>query len=97
MNEQIYGMFYDCTTLYFESFIEDELLSFEYNKDHKFNQGQVLLALLVTEEDLPVRYDFWNAVRIYAYIAICCIAFCLIRYLQYILIQTGAEWMSAKK
>jgi transposase len=49
--------FYDCTTLYFESFTEDELRRFGYSKDHKFNQGQVLLALLVTEEGLPVGYD----------------------------------------
>ena len=47
---------YDCTTLYFESFTEDELRRFGYSKDHKFNQGQVLLALMVTKEGLPVGY-----------------------------------------
>jgi transposase len=55
--EEINIMFYDCTTLYFESFTEDELRSFGYSKDHKFNQGQVLLALMVTKEGLPVGYD----------------------------------------
>jgi hypothetical protein len=55
--EEIKIMFYDCTTLYFESFTEDELRSFGYSKDHKFNQGQVLLALMVTREGLPVGYD----------------------------------------
>ena len=55
--EEIKVMFYDCTTLYFESFTEDELRSFGYSKDHKFNQGQVLLALMVTKEGLPVGYD----------------------------------------
>jgi len=55
--EEIKIMFYDCTTLYFESFTEDELRSFGYSKDHKFNQGQVLLALMVTKEGLPVGYD----------------------------------------
>jgi transposase len=55
--EEIKVMFYDCTTLYFESFTEDELRSFGYSKDHKFNQGQVLLALLVTREGLPVGYE----------------------------------------
>ncbi|MDR2138782.1 MAG: hypothetical protein LBP50_04455 [Tannerella sp.] len=50
-------MFYDCTTLYFESFTEDELCSFGYSKDHKFNQGQALLALTVTQEGLPVGYE----------------------------------------
>ena len=55
--EDIKIMFYDCTTLYFESFTEDELRSFGYSKDHKFNQGQILLALMVTKEGLPVGYD----------------------------------------
>jgi len=55
--EEIKVMFYDCTTLYFESFTEDELRRFGYSKDHKFNQGQVLLALMVTQEGLPVGYD----------------------------------------
>jgi transposase len=51
--------FYDCTTLYFESFTEDDLRRFGYSKDHKFNQGQVLLALLVTEEGLPAGYELF--------------------------------------
>jgi len=55
--EEIKVMFYDCTTLYFESFTEDELRKFGYSKDHKFNQGQVLLAIMVTKEGLPVGYD----------------------------------------
>jgi transposase len=55
--EELKVMFYDCTTLYFESFTEDELRKFGYSKDHKFNQGQVLLALMVTKEGLPVGYD----------------------------------------
>jgi transposase len=57
--EEIKVMFYDCTTLYFESFTEDELRRFGYSKDHKFNQGQVLLALMVTQEGLPVGYDIF--------------------------------------
>ncbi len=57
LTEEIKVLFYDCTTLYFESFTEDELRSFGYSKDHKFNQGQVLLALMVTREGLPVSYE----------------------------------------
>ena len=57
LNGKITLFFYDCTTLYFESFTEDELLRFGYSKDNKFNQGQVLLALLVTEEGLPCGYE----------------------------------------
>ena len=50
-------VFYDCTTLYFESFKEDDLKENGYSKDMKFNQPQVLLALLVTDHGLPIGYD----------------------------------------
>jgi len=55
--QKINVLFYDCTTLYFESFTEDELKENGYSKDMKFNQPQVLLALLVTEHGLPIGYD----------------------------------------
>ncbi len=57
LGNEVTVMFYDCTTLYFESFTEDELRRFGYSKDHKFNQGQVLLALMVTSDGLPVGYE----------------------------------------
>jgi transposase len=50
-------LFYDATTLYFESFTEDELKQNGYSKDMKFNQPQVLFALFVTSEGLPVGYE----------------------------------------
>ena len=50
-------MFYDCTTLYFESVKSDELRQKGYSKDGKSNQTQVLLALMVTPEGLPVGYE----------------------------------------
>lgn len=53
-------VFFDATTLYFESFNEDELRRLGYSKDMKFNQPQVLLALLVTREGLPVGYKVFE-------------------------------------
>ncbi|MDP2789031.1 MAG: IS1634 family transposase [bacterium] len=50
-------IFYDCTTLYFESFKADELKENGYSKDLKFNQPQVLLALMVTTDGLPLGYE----------------------------------------
>lgn len=55
--QSINVLFYDCTTLYFESFTEDELKEDGYSKDMKFNQPQVLLALLVTEHGMPIGYE----------------------------------------
>lgn len=52
-------IFYDATTLYFESFSEDELKCNGYSKDMKFNQPQVLLTLFVTEKGLPVGYELF--------------------------------------
>lgn len=54
--EQLNILFYDATTLYFESFTEDDLKQNGYSKDMKFNQPQVLLALFVTQKGLPVGY-----------------------------------------
>ena len=40
LREKIRVVFYDCTTLYFESFTPDELKDNGYSKDLKFNQPQ---------------------------------------------------------
>lgn len=57
LNEKINVVFYDCTTLYFESFTEDELKRNGYSKDMKFNQPQVLLGLITTSEGIPIGYQ----------------------------------------
>lgn len=49
-------MFYDCTTLYFESFDEDELREKGFSKDHKTAETQVVLGVLATSEGIPVGY-----------------------------------------
>lgn len=55
--EKVKVLFYDCTTLYFESFTSDELKQNGYSKDLMFNQPQVLLALMATVEGLPLGYE----------------------------------------
>lgn len=52
-------IFYDATTIYFESFEEDSLKRNGFSKDHKHNQPQVLLALMVTTDGLPVDYEIF--------------------------------------
>lgn len=59
LNSEINVVFYDATTLYFESFTEDELRQKGYSKDMKFNQSQVLFALLVTKEGLLIGYEVY--------------------------------------
>jgi len=54
-------LFFDCTTLYFESVAEDAgedgLRRFGYSKDGKPHRVQVVLALMVTRGGLPVGYE----------------------------------------
>ena len=60
LGEKIDIIFYDCTTLYFESFTEDELKENGYSKDGKFNQSQVVLALMVSKQGLPIGYEVFS-------------------------------------
>ena len=57
-------VYFDATTLYFESFKEDigedAIKRNGYSKDGKFNQPQVVLALLVTKSGLPVGYKAFS-------------------------------------
>lgn len=55
--EPVKVLFFDCTTLYFESFVDDELRQPGYSKDAKFKESQVLLALMVTPQGLPLGYE----------------------------------------
>ena len=50
-------LFFDCTTLYFETAVEDELRQHGFSKDGKHRDSQVLLALMVTREGLPISYE----------------------------------------
>jgi len=66
-------VFYDVTTLYFESFTEDEdnldnqgnviekgLRRTGFSKDFKFNQPQIVIGLIVTKEGFPVSYEIFE-------------------------------------
>lgn len=53
-------VFYDMTTLYFESEDEDDLRKIGFSKDGKFQNPQILLGLLVGEEGLPIGYDIFE-------------------------------------
>jgi transposase len=53
-------VFYDVTTLYFESSEEDELRKPGYSKDNKPQQPQILVGLLVTPEGFPVAYQIFE-------------------------------------
>jgi transposase len=56
-NMKVDIVFYDVTTLYFESQRSNDLKDFGYSKDCKFNEVQIVLGLLVDREGRPVGYD----------------------------------------
>lgn len=55
--EKVDILFFDVTTLYFESLDDDELRDFGFSKDCKFKEVQVVLALVTTRHGLPITYE----------------------------------------
>jgi transposase len=53
-------LFYDVTTLYFESDYGDELREPGFSKDGKHSQPQVVLGLLVSRDGYPLSYAVFN-------------------------------------
>lgn len=53
-------VFYDVTTLYFETFEADELRKPGFSKDNKSQQPQILIALMVSKEGLPISYEVFS-------------------------------------
>ena len=53
-------VFYDMTTLYFETEDEDDLRKIGYSKDGKFTCPQIMIGLLVGEGGYPIGYDIYK-------------------------------------
>lgn len=53
------AVFFDVTTFHFESVNQDEVRDFGYSKNAKFNEVQVILSLLVTEDGIPLGYELF--------------------------------------
>lgn len=53
-------VFYDVTTLYFESFESDDLRKPGFSKDNKAQQPQIVIGLMVTKEGFPVAYEMFE-------------------------------------
>ena len=56
-------MFYDVTTLYFETDHSDELRERGFSKDGKHAQPQVVLGLLVSRGGYPLSYSIFNGAQ----------------------------------
>jgi hypothetical protein len=49
--------FFDVTTLYFESIEQDEMRDFGFSKDQKYHTVQIVLALVVDSQGIPLAYE----------------------------------------
>jgi len=52
-------LFYDVTTLYFETFEDDALRKTGFSKDSKSQQPQILVGLMVSKEGFPIAFDIF--------------------------------------
>lgn len=55
--ETVDVMFYDLTTVYFETNSQDTLRDFGFSKDGKCQHVQIMLAVIVTKYGLPIDYE----------------------------------------
>ena len=58
-NMEINIVFYDVTTLYFESTKADILREFGFSKDCKMNEVQIVLGLLIDQVGRPIGFDIF--------------------------------------
>jgi transposase len=59
-NKKIDVVFYDVTTVHFESTVADELRDFGYSKNGKFNEVQVVMGMIIDADGLPVGYELFK-------------------------------------
>jgi transposase len=60
LGNQMSIVFYDVTTLYFESKDEDDFKRMGFSKDGKHQQPQIVLGLLVSQGGYPLDYDVFE-------------------------------------
>jgi transposase len=52
--------FFDVTTLYFESVQQDKIRDFGFSKDQKYHLVQIVLALVVDSQGIPLAYEIFK-------------------------------------
>lgn len=53
-------VFYDVTTLYFESNLKTELKDFGFSKDHRPQDTQIVIGLVVNRDGFPLYFDVFS-------------------------------------
>lgn len=66
-NGDINVVFYDVTTIYFETDREDELRKTGFSKEGKHKNPQIILGLLVSKNGYPLAYDIFEGNKFEGY------------------------------
>ena len=53
-------VFYDVTTLYFDSQVKTALKDFGYSKDHRSADTQIMIGLVVNQQGFPLYFDVFS-------------------------------------
>lgn len=59
-NQTLEVLFYDITTIYFEVNTEDDLRNKGFSKDGKHQHVQIILAIIVSHDRLPISYEIFQ-------------------------------------
>ncbi len=60
LNDSLRLVFYDVTTLAFDSQIKAGLKDFGFSKDHRFTDVQIIVGLVVNRDGFPLYFDVFN-------------------------------------
>lgn len=90
-------LFYDVTTLYFETAPKDDMRQAGFSKDGKTSEAQIVLGLLVSQDGYPLSYSIFNGSQYEGYTMIPIIDDFVHRYsLSDFVIVADSGLMSAK-
>jgi len=60
LNDDLRLVFYDVTTLAFDSHVKAGLKDFGFSKDHRFQDVQIVVGLVVNRDGFPLYFDVFN-------------------------------------
>jgi len=60
LHDNLKLVFYDVTTLFFESQVKSELKDFGFSKDHRPGDTQIVIGLVVTKAGFPLYFDIFT-------------------------------------
>jgi transposase len=60
LHDSLHLVFYDVTTLYFESTVRSGIRDFGFSKDHRSQETQIVVGLVVNQQGFPLYFDVFR-------------------------------------